>query len=1373
MNAQESLELARRFIGLSLEKRSRFWQGMRDEGLDIGQWPIPAGVAPDQRAALSFAQRRMWVLWKMDADSGAYNLSSVVRLRGRLDLPALKSTFDALLQRHPALRTTFFQDDDEVFQSIRDDAHIALVEKDLSALNSNSRDARVGEYLDQAAHAPFDLEQGPLLRAHLLNLGGDEHVLLLTMHHIVSDGWSLGVLIREFAELYPRLCRGESVQLAPLPIAYTDYALWQRSVLEAGEAERQLGYWRGQLGERRQPLELPTDRPRPAIQSYRGASLSWRLPAELASNVRALAKAENVSVFMLLLAAFNLLLQRHSGQSDLCIGVPVANRNRLECEGLIGFFVNTQVLRSQLDSREAFSALLARVKTMALEAQAHQDLPFEQLLDALGLERSLSYNPLFQVMFNHQQRDLRAFDDLAGLRVEPMVLDSKTAKFDLGLDTIEDDQGDLSATFSYATDLFDDVRIAQLREHFERLLTSIVGDPQCALGDLPMLGEAEQAQLASWNQLQPVVSREPVHTWLSRVSAEQASREAVRCGSHSLTFAELEQRANQLAHYLRSEGVGTEVRVGVALPRSPQMIVALLAVLKAGGAYVPLDASYPRERLAYLMQDSGIALLLTDSSLLDILPVPDHVHAVSLNELDLRDSPHRSPDVVVHEHNLAYVIYTSGSTGQPKGVAVAHGPLRMHIEAIGQRYEMTSDDCELHFMSFAFDGAHERWLTALTHGARLLLRDDALWTPEQTYAAMHEHGVTVAAFPPVYLQQLAEHAERDGQPPAVRIYCFGGDAVPEASYQRAQRALRPQFIINGYGPTETVVTPLIWKADQQTPTGAPYAPIGSRIGERSAWMLDADLNPVPVGVAGELYLGGEGLARGYLNRAGLTAERFVADPFSTDGGRLYRTGDLVRQRADGTVDYLGRLDHQVKIRGFRIELGEIEARLQAQPEVRDAVVVARDGVSGKRLVAYIVASSVASQADDGLCERLKASLQESLPDYMVPAQWLLLEKLPVTPNGKLDRQNLPEPGAQESLRPYVAPRTELERALADIWQAVLKVEQVGLHDNFFELGGDSILSLQVVGKAKVLKAKGFSLKLRDLIQKPTIAELTGANNVASSATAPSPMLALNRAVPDVAPLFCVHAGFGTVFDYEPLARRLEGQRQVLAIQSRKLLDPNWQDSSLVAMAEDYVELMRARQPRGPYYLLGWSLGSTLATLMAARLEQQGQNVAFLGLADPFVPAPWVRETAMADWREDLNGFIKVLLPECPPLPAAQGDETLANLTAVLHAALIATGASGEGRYTALGAEEMAQVFCVARQLKQLSRQLDSCPRLAAAPICWWVDDREDDRELLATQVGHAELDGQLLACGHFEVPHASLFLSTLEDALALAPETLP
>ncbi|MEI4809459.1 amino acid adenylation domain-containing protein [Pseudomonas aeruginosa] len=651
----------------------------------------------------------------------------------------------------------------------------------------------------------------------------------------------------------------------------------------------------------------------------------------------------------------------------------------------------------------------------------------------------------------------------------------------------------------------------------------------------------------------------------------------------------------------------------MALPRGTELVVALLAVLKAGGAYVPLDLAYPRERLAYLMQDSGIALLLSESQALVQLPVPAGVPALALDRLDLLEHPAQAPQVEVHPANLAYVIYTSGSTGLPKGVAVSHGPLAMHIDAVGERYEMTPADRELHFMSFAFDGAHERWLTALGHGGSLLLRDDALWTPEQTYAAMQRHGVTVAAFPPVYLQQLAEHAERDGNPPPVRIYCFGGDAVPVAGFELAKRALKPRYIINGYGPTETVVTPLIWKAAMDTECGAAYAPIGSFVGERCGYVLDADLNPLPAGVAGELYLGGVGLARGYLQRPGLSAERFVANPFSRTGERLYRTGDLVRQREDGTFDYLGRIDNQVKVRGFRIELGEIEARLQDAGEVREAVVVARDAASGKQLLGYVVAEDGADAS--GLLERLRERLKRDLPEYMVPAHLALLPAMPLTPNGKIDRKALPDIDVTAS-EAYVAPRNELELALAGIWQEVLGIARIGVHDNFFELGGDSILSMQVVAKARALKKLGFSLKLRDLIQKPSIAALSGYDD---SAAPPSPILALNAAVDGCPPLFCVHAGFGTVFDYEPLARRLNGRRSVLAIQARSLLDPNWRDVSLQRMAEDYVALIRQRQAEGPYHLLGWSLGGTLGMLMAAELERQGQQVAFLGLLDSYVP----------------------------------------------------------------------------------------------------------------------------------------------------------
>jgi len=631
------------------------------------------------------------------------------------------------------------------------------------------------------------------------------------------------------------------------------------------------------------------------------------------------------------------------------------------------------------------------------------------------------------------------------------------------------------AHFSVAT-------VERLSAQLLHLLEQFAESAERRLGEIALATADEHARQQAQNHPQAYPTDIAVHQRYARLATQQPDRTAVIFDGKHYSYGELDARANRLAHELVARGVRAEVRVGVAMPRGEGLIVALLAVLKAGGAYVPLDTSYPRERLAYLMQDSGLALLLTDSRVSAQLPIDAAMSVLELDRLDLSGHSAQAPVVTLDPDNLAYVIYTSGSTGNPKGVSVTHGPLAMHCLAIGERYEMRDSDCEFHFMSFAFDGAHERWLTSLTHGGSLLIRDDSLWTPEQTYNAMIEHGVTVVAFPPVYLQQLAEHAERVGNPPKVRIYCFGGDAVPSASFERVKRALNPEYIINGYGPTETVVTPLIWKAGREVPCGAAYAPIGSRIGDRSAYVLDADLNLLPQGMAGELYLGGSGVARGYLNRPAMTAERFVADPFSATGGVLYRTGDLVRQRADGTFDYLERIDNQVKIRGFRIELGEIEARLQALDGVREAVVVAQESAGSKRLVAYVVGDS--QQAD--FAEQLRAQLKATLPAHMVPAYVLTLERMPLTPNGKLDRKNLPKPDVSQLQQSYVAPQSALEQQLATIWQDVLKLERVGLTDNFFELGGDSIISIQVVSRAR---QAGLRFTPKDLFQHQTIQAL--------------------------------------------------------------------------------------------------------------------------------------------------------------------------------------------------------------------------------------------------------------------------------------------
>ncbi|MBA1292719.1 amino acid adenylation domain-containing protein [Pseudomonas lurida] len=1048
----------------------------------------PLVAAPrDQPLPLSYAQERQWFLWQLEPQSAAYHIPSALRLKGTLDVPALQRSFDALLARHESLRTHLRQEHARTVQVIepRRALQIARADVDEDALKA---------WIEAEIAQPFDLQQGPLMRVSLLRLAEDEHVLVLVQHHIVSDGWSMQVLVEELVQLYAACSQGQAPQLPALPIQYADYAVWQRHWMDAGEKDRQLAYWRDRLGGEQSVLELPFDHPRPAVQSHRGARLAFELAPTLTRDLKALAQQQGVTVFMLLLASFQTLLHRYSGQAQIRVGVPIANRNRSETERLIGFFVNTQVLAADIDGQMSVTQLLQQTRQRALEAQAHQDLPFEQLVEALQPERSLSHNPLFQVMFNHQTDvgQAQAQHQLPHLRVEGLEWASKTAHFDLDLDIQESTEG-IWATLGYALDLFEAGTVQRMARHWQHLLQAMVADPQQSLSQLNLLDAHERQQiLALWDRTDSgFSSRRLVHELFADRARENPGAVAVKFATQTLTYGELDSQANRLAHALIARGVGAEVRVAIAMPRSAESMVAFLAVMKAGGVYVPLDIEYPRDRLLYMLQDSHAQLLLTHSSVQQRLPIPDGLHVLAIDQTQVwSDNRATAPDIALDGDNLAYVIYTSGSTGLPKGVAVAHGPLVAHIIATGERYETGPDDCELHFMSFAFDGSHEGWMHPLINGASVLIRDDSLWLPEYTYEQMHRHHVTMAVFPPVYLQQLAEHAERDGNPPNVRVYCFGGDAVAQASYDLAWRALKPTYLFNGYGPTETVVTPLLWKARRGDPCGAVYAPIGTLLGNRSGYVLDAQLNLQPIGVAGELYLGGEGVARGYLDRPALTAERFVPDPFGKPGSRVYRSGDLTRGRPDGVVDYLGRVDHQVKIRGFRIELGEIEARLREQDSVGETVVVAQEGPHGKQLVAYVVpldAHLLSDAVAQATCrENLRRALKARLPDYMVPTHLMFLEHMPLTPNGKLDRKGLPEPDVSQMQQVYVAPQSELEQQIAAIWADVLRLPQVGLHDNFFELGGDSIISIQVVSRAR---QAGVRFTPKDLFQHQTVQSL--------------------------------------------------------------------------------------------------------------------------------------------------------------------------------------------------------------------------------------------------------------------------------------------
>ncbi|WP_434039297.1 non-ribosomal peptide synthase/polyketide synthase [Pseudomonas aeruginosa] len=1078
MNAEDSLKLARRFIELPVEKRRVFLETLRGEGIDFSLFPIPAGVSSAERDRLSYAQQRMWFLWHLEPQSGAYNLPSAVRLNGPLDRQALERAFASLVQRHETLRTVFPRGADDSLAQAPLQRPLEVAFEDCSGLPEAEQEARLREEAQRESLQPFDLCEGPLLRVRLIRLGEERHVLLLTLHHIVSDGWSMNVLIEEFSRFYSAYATGAEPGLPALPIQYADYALWQRSWLEAGEQERQLEYWRGKLGERHPVLELPTDHPRPAVPSYRGSRYEFSIEPALAEALRGTARRQGLTLFMLLLGGFNILLQRYSGQTDLRVGVPIANRNRAEVEGLIGLFVNTQVLRSVFDGRTSVATLLAGLKDTVLGAQAHQDLPFERLVEAFKVERSLSHSPLFQVMYNHQPlvADIEALDSVAGLSFGQLDWKSRTTQFDLSLDTYEKG-GRLYAALTYATDLFEARTVERMARHWQNLLRGMLENPQASVDSLPMLDAEERGQLLEgWNA---TAAEYPLQRGVHRLFEEQVERTptapALAFGEERLDYAELNRRANRLAHALIEGGVGADRLVGVAMERSIEMVVALMAILKAGGAYVPVDPEYPEERQAYMLEDSGVQLLLSQSHLK--LPLARGVQRIDLDRGApwFEDYSEANPDIHLDGENLAYVIYTSGSTGKPKGAGNRHSALSNRLCWMQQAYGLGVGDTVLQKTPFSFDVSVWEFFWPLMSGARLVVaapgdhRD-----PAKLVELINREGVDTLHFVPSMLLAFLQDEEVASCASLKRIVC-SGEALPADAQQQVFAKLPQAGLYNLYGPTEAAIDVTHWTCVEE---GKDAVPIGRPIANLACYILDGNLEPVPVGVLGELYLAGRGLARGYHQRPGLTAERFVASPFVA-GERMYRTGDLARYRADGVIEYAGRIDHQVKLRGLRIELGEIEARLLEHPWVREAAVLA---VDGKQLVGYVV---LESESGDWR-EALAAHLAASLPEYMVPAQWLALERMPLSPNGKLDRKALPAPEVSVAQAGYSAPRNAMERTLAEIWQDLLGVERVGLDDNFFSLGGDSIVSIQVVSRAR---QAGLQLSPRDLFQHQNIRSL--------------------------------------------------------------------------------------------------------------------------------------------------------------------------------------------------------------------------------------------------------------------------------------------
>ncbi|HZI09664.1 MAG TPA: amino acid adenylation domain-containing protein, partial [Myxococcus sp.] len=1027
-------------------------------------------LAPrDAPLPLSFAQQRLWFLDQLEPGSAFYNVPGVLHLEGALDTAALGQALRALMIRHEVLRTTFQREAGVPTQRIHPEPLTELTTVELEALSSGARDAEARRLASEEALRPFDLERGPLIRLRLLRLGPTEHRLLVTLHHIISDGWSIDVMLRELGVLYRAFASGQTPELPPLPVQYADFAAWQRQWLQADVLQSRLDWWRQQLAGAPSFLDLPTDRPRPALQTHHGATLGVRLSAALSRAVEELAQRHGATPFMVLLAAWQVLLSRYSGQEDVCVGSPIAGRNRAETEGLIGFFVNTLVLRARLDPRASFLSLLEQVKATALAAYEHQDVPFERLVEELRPERSLSHSPLFQVMFTLQNTPLGGVE-LPGLRLRLGETASPIAKFDLSLTLLREPDG-FAGTLEYNTDLFDASTVERMDGHFQVLLEALLARPEQALAPQPLLTAQEHHRvLVEWNATAaPFPEDLGVHQLFEAQARRTPTAVAVEAPGVRLTYAELDARAGRLARHLCSLGVGPEVRAGLCVERSPDMVVGMLAVLKAGGAYVPLDPDYPRERLAFMLQDCGAPVLLTWKSLAGLLPPgPTAVFldgelepAVPVSEASFPDSP-------------AYVLYTSGTTGLPKGTLITHRALANHLTWMVGWLGVKPGDRALQLAAMSFDASVAEVFSTLLAGATVVLPPPGVQRDAAAVAeALVRERITLLQGVPSLLRALLEQPALP-RATTLRGLVSGGEALPAELVPALHAKLPGTRLYNHYGPTEATIDAAAGAVSGEAAGGS--VSIGRPVANTRAYVLDAWLRPVPAGVPGELYLGGTGLARGYLRRPELTAEKFLPDPFGGEpGSRLYRTGDKARWRADGTLEYLGRIDTQVKLRGFRIELGEVESTLARLPSVREAVALVREEASGNpRLVAYVVPAEGATL--DGAT--LRQALKQRLPEYMVPSAIAVLEALPLTPSGKVDRKALPAlDGAQAvRMREYVAPRTPVEEQLAALWAELLRVERVGAHDDFFELGGHSLLATQLVARLRTLFAVELPLR---------------------------------------------------------------------------------------------------------------------------------------------------------------------------------------------------------------------------------------------------------------------------------------------------------
>lgn len=1186
---------------------------------------------------LSFAQSRLWFLHQLDGQSSHYNIPLFLELQGSLDIPVLRRAMTELVQRHEILRTRFCQIGDRPVQMSDRNLTFDLPLIDLQEQSASEQAITASKLAQIQLQHAFDLSKDILLQGKLLRLHPESHILLLVIHHIICDGWSLGILTRELSILYDAYRLNRPSPLPELPIQYADFASWQCQWLQGDVLQRQLHYWQEKLAGVSPLLELPTDRPRPSVQSLQGRSIAFNIDRALTQQLNQLGQTSGTTLFMTLLTALAILLFRYSDRDDFAIGSPIANRNHQAIEPLIGCFVNTLALRVNLPEHCTVRQLLARVRQTALDAYTHQDLPFEKLVEALRLPRSLSYNPLFQVMFSLQ--NIPASDlKLGEAIVKPWPWTNTTTHFDLTLTMKETAQG-LKGEWEYSCDLFEASTIERMAEHFQVLLEAMVTHPEQPIQTLPLLSAGEIQQLQAWQGTDKDYLQQTVVELFEQQVRRIPQHTAICWGEHCLSYQQLNQQANQLAHYLQQRiNLQPDTVVGVCLTRSLTMAIAVLAILKAGGAYLPIDPNYPGDRIHYLIQDSGISLVLTQTQLantppfvelqqsspvaacevlaIDSLLTKDILQFYSLENLSLTHCL----------ENLAYVIYTSGSTGKPKGVEIEHRSLTHYIQAVSKEHGITSCDRILQFASLSFDAAAEELYTCLCNGATLVLCSEAMWHSIPEFLQQSKDlQLTRWDFPPAYWYLVGHELKyhKKSLPESLRLIIVAGDKVlPEQVNLWSECVGNAVQVFNYYGPTETTIGATFYQlfpTDEATRARwvGREIPIGRPIPNVRVYVLDRAMQPVPVGIPGELYLGGVGLARGYLGRSELTAQRFITIDLWGQAERVYKTGDRVRWRPDGNLEYIGRIDNQVKLRGFRIELGEIETILVQHPAVENAVVILREDIPGNpQLVAYFTHTSTTVDLWE-----IRQFLRQKLPAYMIPSTFISLEQLPLNVNGKVDRRSLRASdlkltqGINSSPENQpIAPRTALELELVQIWEEILQRVPIGVRDNFFELGGHSLLAVSLIGRIE--RRFGKKLPLAILFEQATVEHLATwlsqqGNTYQWSSSTVVP-LQLQGQHP---PFFCVHPGGGTVVWYRDLARHFAPDRPFYALESLGLDGEQPPLDRVEAMATHYIQAIQTVQAQGPYQIGGWCFGAVVAFEMAQQLQKRDRSVSALILID--------------------------------------------------------------------------------------------------------------------------------------------------------------